>query len=221
MAQINNQQILDNTITGGSIAPEMGFYSETENYAVDDVVSWHHHEWKVVTAVTGTNKGNLLQAPDLSANWEIIGPSIISVYPTTAQAYNNTTGIMVKYDTIRFKSGGFNLDPVTGEVEVTEGGGCFISVGQTNRSTQNTRATSLIYVETKTTSGSWTRIPNFYIASYSRNTDDGESTAFASIPYLFELGEKVRVNVTEQSGDAVALETQPDGCNLTVYALVY
>ena len=70
--KIHNRDIDNAEITGAVIKPEMGIYSETSNYAIDDEVWWDGYMFSCISTVTGTHKDDLSKAPNLDdTHWKV------------------------------------------------------------------------------------------------------------------------------------------------------
>lgn len=91
MTQINNNDILNNTITGASIFPTSGFYNETENYSINDHVFWNGRLWLVLNSIIGTSKGDLVNQPSTTnPNYREIKNTIATSTNGSLQAFNDT-----------------------------------------------------------------------------------------------------------------------------------
>jgi hypothetical protein len=83
---LRQEQFRGDTVTGYSLAPEVGFYDETKAYMAGNQVVWNRYVWECVNAVAAGTLDDLSNAPDVSADWERapFTPAIV----TTAANYN-------------------------------------------------------------------------------------------------------------------------------------
>jgi len=216
MTQIDNLDIQNHTITGASMNPEFGIYDETYDYSIDEETWFNGKIWRAIAAITGTNKGDLSQAPNINSKWEVVRGVAFSIYPSAAQTFT-TTEITVKYDTIRYDNPAFTLDNSTGIITVNSGGVYVVSLTQTNDNTTGTRDTSWTYIEVDKNDGSgFVKIPNWKISGYHRSQNDGETTGTSGTLIHFGNGDLVRVNTRGRT--ASTLTTVPDACNFLLWA---
>jgi len=214
--QIKASNILDHTLTGASFSPEMAIYDETKNYSTGVQVWWQGYMWKSNTLITGMDEGDLSQSPDISSDWNVVRGIAFAVYPTTAQTFTNT-GVIVKYDGIRYDNAAFTLNAGNGEITVNEGGIYIVSVTQTNENNSNSRDTSWTYIQIDKNDGQgFVDVPNFKISGYHRNNNDGETTGNSGLPLLLNQNDKLRIFTASRTG--TALDTVPDACNLILWA---
>ncbi len=77
--QFNNKRIKIDTITGASLNDELGIFDETNNYSKNRRCFWNSKFYISNTAITGGDRGDLSNAPDVSTNWNLISspPDII------------------------------------------------------------------------------------------------------------------------------------------------
>jgi len=64
-----NDQIREDTITGGSLNDNIGIYDETNSYNIDDKVIWNGDVYVAKAAVTPSAKGDMSNAPNVSSDW--------------------------------------------------------------------------------------------------------------------------------------------------------
>jgi len=71
MKQLPQKQILNDTITGADLHDGIGVFDETKNYTSGYIQFWQFKLYKTKIAVAGGTEGDLSNAPDVSANWDL------------------------------------------------------------------------------------------------------------------------------------------------------
>jgi hypothetical protein len=210
--QTTEQQIKDRVLTGASFNPELGFYDETFSYISGDSVIWKNEKYICNTNITGTNEGDLSSAPDISGNWERQPNAKYSVYPSASQGVG-TSRSDLELDSERYVSPYFSLSGY--EITVQSTGSFVISVSVTTDNSSTTRSSSQGYLQIDTGSG-YTDIPNVRLDMYNRDGTHGRTNASMTIPYDFNAGDKIKVQVISSNTN---VSTLAEGCNVTIFAL--
>lgn len=78
--QFNNKRIKIDTITGASIHDELGIFDETNNYSKNSRCFWNSKFYISNTAITGGDRGDLSNAPDVSTDWNLISSPPDTIY---------------------------------------------------------------------------------------------------------------------------------------------
>ncbi len=218
MVQIKRSQILDNNLTGASFHIDLGFYDETHNYSIDDIVSWKNEKYKALNNITGTDEGDLTNTPDISTlDWSLMVSGqglgkIFSIYPDAIQVFD-ATRITVNFNTVRQSDAAFSLS--AGEVTVNTSGIYIVSLTATNDNQGAARCGSQIFVQVDTGSG-YVDVPSFEITLYNRNKTSGKSTGSMSVALNLSASDKIRCQTMMESGSGT-LETHPTGYELLIF----
>ncbi len=214
--QISKELIANRNLTGASFIPELGFYDETKNYSVGDVVFWKGKWYTAVNNITSsTLEGDLANAPDVSSDWEEMKPQIYSVYPSSSQNFSNTP-ITIAFDTERYNGfpGAFNIS--NGEITFNSNGTFLISVNVSYNNTTTTRDTITTSIQLDTGSG-YADISNLKLYNYSRTSADGKDTSSTTFPLTVNTGDKLQIQAVGRTTST--LSTVPDGCNITIFPI--
>ncbi|RLA69251.1 MAG: hypothetical protein DRG30_10390, partial [Epsilonproteobacteria bacterium] len=211
--QVTEQQIKDRSITGASFVPEMMYYDETANYSTNNIINWAGKQFIANTNITGIQEGDLTQNPTLSSDWDELEASIYSVYPSTTQTFTNTR-VDVTFDTVRFTSPSFTI--ASNEITFNSSGTFMLNLTISVDNIDNNRATAYSFVQIDTGSG-YADIPSLSIYNYSRSTSDGSDTSSITIPYTFNTGDKLKVQIISNS--TVQLATRIAGCNISLFPI--
>ena len=217
MVQIKRHQLLDDNLTGASLIDELGFYDETNIYAINKIVAWKNSLYISTANVSANNEGVLTNAPDLdTSHWDEMtdDSSIYSVYPSADQAFTSTR-VTVNLNTVRFANSDFSIS--SGEITFNKTHDYILSVTVTTDVTSSSRSGSSVFIQIDTGSG-FVDIPNTTISTYNRTTVSGDETGSITIPISINKDDKLRIQVVRLSGTG-SLTTRKEGCSVTIFSV--
>lgn len=196
MTQINNNDILKNTVTGASLAPQSGIFDETKNYNVDDQVTWDGRLWKVVNNFTGGAKGDLSNAPSsTNTNYIEIKNTIARATNSTAQTFSNVDVAVILDNALATDEVSVNSDSFT----INRGGVYKIRYSVFGKNTTSTRSNPITYLELNGTKYDATTS-----YGYARNVADGGFTIGKEVAAHLNSGDELKIMV--KNSDATLLK---------------
>jgi len=216
--QLNKKLLKNRDLTGASFIKELGFYDETSNYSQGEIRQWNGQVYIANKNITSsTLEGDLSNAPDVSPDWDLLKPAIVSVFPSASQNFDeNRTTIL--FDTVRVDYGDNTLSATSGEITFNVDGTFLAAISLAYDNTTTTRNTVTSYVQLDTGSG-YTDISDLEFYNYSRTSSDGRDTSSIIIPIDVQAGYKLRIQAAGRAA-GVTMSTAPGACNITFFPIM-